>query len=51
VTVAISERAHKIQDDGNDRQLLLTVITQLLHFIGYPRNRNALRVINEVTTA
>jgi 4-carboxymuconolactone decarboxylase len=34
---------------GNDRQLLLAVITQLLPFIGYPRTLNALRVINEVT--
>jgi 4-carboxymuconolactone decarboxylase len=36
---------------GNDRQLLLAVITQLLPFIGYPRTLNALRVINEVTSA
>jgi len=27
---------------GNDRQLLLAVITQLLPFIGYPRTLNAL---------
>lgn len=36
---------------GNDRQLLLAVITQLLPFIGYPRTLNALRVINEVAPA
>jgi 4-carboxymuconolactone decarboxylase len=36
---------------GNDRQLLLAVVTQLLPFIGYPRTLNALRVINEVTAA
>jgi 4-carboxymuconolactone decarboxylase len=33
---------------GNDRAVLLSVITQLLPFIGYPRTLNALRVINEV---
>ena len=36
---------------GNDRGVLLSVITQLLPFIGYPRTLNALAVINEVTTA
>lgn len=34
---------------GNDRAVLISVITQLLPFIGYPRTLNALRVINEVT--
>jgi len=33
---------------GNDRRMLLSVITSLLPFIGYPRTLNALRVINEV---
>ncbi len=32
---------------GNDRKLLISVITQLLPFIGYPRALNALRIINE----
>lgn len=36
---------------GNDRGVLLSVITQLLPFIGYPRTLNALEVINEVTLA
>ena len=36
---------------GNDRGVLLSVITQLLPFIGYPRTLNALAVINEVTNA
>jgi 4-carboxymuconolactone decarboxylase len=36
---------------GNDRGVLLSVITQLLPFIGYPRTLNALRVINEVAPA
>ena len=36
---------------GNDRGILLSVITLLLPFIGYPRTLNALRVINEVTSA
>ncbi|WP_028265455.1 carboxymuconolactone decarboxylase family protein [Arthrobacter sp. MA-N2] len=33
---------------GNDRAILLDVVTQLLPYIGYPRTLNALRVINEV---
>ncbi len=36
---------------GNDRGVLLDVITQLLPFVGYPRTLNALREINEVTSA
>ena len=36
---------------GNERGVLLSVITQLLSFIGYPRTLNALAVINEVTKA
>lgn len=34
---------------GNDRAMLIDVITQLLPFIGYPRALNALKVINEET--
>lgn len=33
---------------GNDRSVLLSVITQLLPFIGYPRTLNALSALNEV---
>lgn len=33
---------------GNDKQVLLDAITQLLIYIGYPRVLNALRCINEV---
>ena len=36
---------------GNDRQALISTITQLLPFIGYPRTLNALRVINEGTSS
>lgn len=36
---------------GNDRSVLIGVITQLLPFIGYPRTLNALAVINEVAPA
>jgi len=36
---------------GNDRQLLIGVITALLPFIGYPRTLNALAAINEVAPA
>jgi 4-carboxymuconolactone decarboxylase len=34
---------------GNDRKTLISVVTQLLPFIGYPRALNACRVINEGT--
>jgi len=34
---------------GNDRVLLLNVLTQLIPFIGYPRTLNALRVLDELT--
>jgi 4-carboxymuconolactone decarboxylase len=36
---------------GNDRDVLLSVVTQLLPFIGYPRTLNALKVINDVVPA
>lgn len=36
---------------GNDRAVLIATITQLLPFIGYPRTLNALRMINEGTSA
>ncbi len=32
---------------GNDRSSLLSVVTQLLPYIGYPRTLNAIRCINE----
>jgi 4-carboxymuconolactone decarboxylase len=36
---------------GNDRQLLISVLTVLVPFIGYPRALNALAAINEVAPA
>jgi 4-carboxymuconolactone decarboxylase len=36
---------------GNHRQTLLSVATQLLPFIGYPRTLNAIRVIDDVVPA
>jgi 4-carboxymuconolactone decarboxylase len=36
---------------GNDRQLLISVTTALLPFIGYPRTLNALAAINQVAPA
>lgn len=33
---------------GNDEEVLLSVITQLLPYVGYPRALNALRCVNEV---
>ncbi len=33
---------------GNDKGLLLTVVTQLLPYVGYPRTLNAIRCLNEV---
>lgn len=32
---------------GNDRAVLIDVLTQLVPFIGYPRMLNGLRMINE----
>jgi 4-carboxymuconolactone decarboxylase len=34
---------------GNDRAVLVSTLTQVLPFIGYPRTLNALRVVNEGT--
>ena len=36
---------------GNDKAVLLDVITQLLPYIGFPRTLNALRCVNEVLAA
>ena len=33
---------------GNDKETLLSVVTQLLPYVGYPRTLNAIRCINEV---
>ena len=33
---------------GNDKQTLLSVVTQLLPYVGYPRTLNAIRCLNEV---
>jgi 4-carboxymuconolactone decarboxylase len=33
---------------GNDKERLLSVVTQLLPFVGYPRTLNAIRCLNEV---
>ncbi len=35
---------------GNNRKILVSVVTHLLPFIGYPRTLNALRIINEGTS-
>ncbi|PXW28869.1 UNVERIFIED_CONTAM: 4-carboxymuconolactone decarboxylase [Williamsia faeni] len=36
---------------GNDRTVLIDVLTQLLPFVGYPRTLNGLRMVDEVTAA
>jgi 4-carboxymuconolactone decarboxylase len=36
---------------GNDRQVLINTITQLLPFIGYPRSLNAIKVTNDGTAS
>jgi 4-carboxymuconolactone decarboxylase len=36
---------------GNDRRVLISTITQLLPFTGYPRTLNAIKVINDGTKA
>jgi 4-carboxymuconolactone decarboxylase len=33
---------------GNDKETLLSAVTQLLPYIGYPRTLNAIRCLNEV---
>ncbi len=33
---------------GNDKQVMLEVVTQLLPYVGYPRSLNAIKCINEV---
>jgi alkylhydroperoxidase/carboxymuconolactone decarboxylase family protein YurZ len=33
---------------GNDKETLLSVVTQLLPYIGYPRTLTAIKCINEV---
>jgi 4-carboxymuconolactone decarboxylase len=33
---------------GNDKETLLSVITQLLPYMGYPRTLNAIKCLNEV---
>jgi len=33
---------------GNDKEILLCVMTQLLPYVGYPRTLNALRCLNEI---
>ena len=35
---------------GNGRATLLTVLTKLLPFIGYPRTLNGLAAVNEITS-
>ena len=36
---------------GNDRKVLLGVVTALLPIVGYPRGLNAMRVVDEGTSA
>jgi 4-carboxymuconolactone decarboxylase len=36
---------------GNDRRLMLAVITRLLPFVGYPRTLNVIRALDEITLA
>jgi 4-carboxymuconolactone decarboxylase len=33
---------------GNDKEVMLSVVTQLLPYVGYPRTLNAIRCLNEV---
>lgn len=33
---------------GNDKEILLNIVTQLLPYVGYPRTLNAIRCLNEV---
>lgn len=36
---------------GNDRAVMMDLITQLLPWVGYPRTLNAMRCLNEITSA
>ena len=36
---------------GNDRARLIDVLTQLVPYLGYPRTLNALRMVDDVTSA
>ena len=36
---------------GNDRSVMIDLLTQLLPFIGYPRTLNGLRAVDEVCPA
>lgn len=38
----------KKRNIGNDKQVMLDFVTQLLPYVGYPRTLNALMCINEV---
>jgi 4-carboxymuconolactone decarboxylase len=33
---------------GNDKEVLLSVVTQLLPYVGYPRALNAIRCLTDV---
>jgi 4-carboxymuconolactone decarboxylase len=33
---------------GNDKKTLLSMMTQLLPYVGYPRTLNAIKCLNEV---
>jgi alkylhydroperoxidase/carboxymuconolactone decarboxylase family protein YurZ len=54
--MSISETAHQNHEalfpnrpsTGNDKATLLSVVTQLLPYVGYPRTLNAIRCLNEV---
>ena len=35
---------------GNDKATMISVVTQLLPYIGYPRTLNAIKCLNEVIT-
>jgi 4-carboxymuconolactone decarboxylase len=51
LAMAISQEAQRVHNAlfQNHKSTLLSVITQLLPFIGYPRTLNAIRIINEGT--
>ena len=36
---------------GNDKELLIRVVSQCLPYIGYPRSLNALRCVNDAAQA
>lgn len=47
----LTSHAHANMRIGNDRHFLITVASQCMPYIGYPRTLNALRCVDEATNS